>query len=172
MEIRYLLGAGAASLALLSGCASTPSGPAATASLAPRSGSTASGSVTFSESPGGLKVMAKVVGLAPGEHGFHIHEAGDCSAPDAMSAKGHFNPAGKAHGHYGSPEHHGGDMPNLVANAQGEAVYSFELVGLGLSGPNGILGRSVVVHAASDDYKSQPAGNSGGRIACGVIVAR
>lgn len=173
MNIRYLLGASATSLALLSGCASiSPSGPPASASLAPRSGSNVLGSVSFYEMPGGLKVQANVIGLAPGEHGFHIHESGDCSAPDAMSAKGHFNPGGRAHGRYDYPEHHEGDMPNLTANAQGEASYAVELAGLSLSGPNGVLGRSVVVHAAPDDYRSQPAGNSGSRIACGVIVAR
>lgn len=177
MKIRYLLGASAASLALLSGCATivpdtAPPAPQATASLAPRSGSNVLGNVSFHEMPGGLRVRANVMGLTPGEHGFHIHESGDCSAPDAMSAKGHFNPGGSVHGRYDQPDHHAGDMPNLMANAQGEAVYSLDLPGLSLSGPNGVLGRSVVVHAGPDDYRSQPAGNSGGRIACGVIVAR
>ncbi|RIX43500.1 MAG: superoxide dismutase family protein [Rhodocyclales bacterium GT-UBC] len=155
---------------LLAACATTPSGPAASATLAARSGSTVSGSVQFVEVTGGLRVEGKLAGLTPGEHGFHVHEAGDCSAPDASSAKGHFNPAGKSHGHHGSTEHHGGDMPNLVANASGEANYSFELKGVALSGPNGVVGRSVVVHADPDDYKSQPAGNSGKRVACGVIT--
>lgn len=157
---------------LLAACATTPSGPAASATLAARSGSTVSGSVNFVEASSGLRIEAKLAGLTPGEHGFHIHEVGDCSAADASSAKGHFNPAGKAHGHHGGEEHHGGDMPNLVANAQGEATYSFELKGVALSGPNGVVGRSVVVHADPDDYKSQPAGNSGKRVACGVIALR
>ena len=163
---------GIMSTALLAACASIPEQPAATATLSARSGSNVSGSVGFAETSGGLKIRAKVAGLAPGAHGFHIHEAGDCSAPDAASAKGHFNPAAKAHGHYSEADHHGGDMPNLMANAQGEATFDFTIAGLGLSGPNGVVGRSIVVHADPDDYKSQPAGNSGARIACGVIVAR
>ncbi|HJV92028.1 MAG TPA: superoxide dismutase family protein [Azonexus sp.] len=160
------------SIATLGACATSMSGPSASAALAARSGSTVSGNVVFSEAAGKLRIEATVAGLTPGEHGFHVHEAGDCSAPDATSAKGHFNPAGKMHGHYDMADHHGGDMPNLVANAQGEARYSAEIGGLSLSGPNGVLGRSVVIHADPDDYKSQPAGNSGKRIACGVIAAR
>lgn len=160
------------SIAVLGACATGIGGPSASASLAAKSGSTVSGNVVFSEAAGKLRIEATVAGLTPGEHGFHVHEAGDCSAPDATSAKGHFNPAGKMHGHYGSADHHGGDMPNLVANAQGEARYSAEVSGLSLDGPNGVLGRSVVIHADPDDYKSQPAGNSGKRIACGVIAAR
>ena len=172
MKTLYLIGAGVASLGFLSGCASTPDGAVATAALAARSDSRVSGNVSFSETASGLKIWGKIAGLTPGAHGFHIHETGDCSAPDAMSAKGHFNPSTKTHGHHGDQEHHSGDMPNLMADAQGNATYSFELTGLSLSGPNGVLGRSVVVHADPDDYKSQPAGNSGKRIACGVITSR
>lgn len=160
------------SAALLGACATPAGGPSASADLQARSGSAVSGKVSFSEAGGKLRVEALVAGLTPGEHGFHIHEAGDCSAPDAASAKGHFNPAGKAHGHHAGNERHGGDMPNLVANAAGEARFAGEISGLSLSGASGVVGRSVVVHADPDDYKSQPAGNSGKRIACGVIVAR
>ena len=130
------------------------------------------GTVALRDSAAGLVIAADLSQLPPGPHGFHIHEAGDCSAPDASSAKGHFNPAGKAHGHHAGNERHGGDMPNLLANAAGEARFSGEISGLSLSGASGVVGRSVVVHADPDDYKSQPAGNSGKRIACGVIVAR
>lgn len=157
---------------LLAGCATSMSGPSASAALMAKSGSNVSGSVSFTEMAGKLHVEAQVAGLTPGEHGFHVHEVGDCSAPDATSAKGHFNPAGKMHGHHGSAEHHGGDLPNLVANAQGDAKYSTDVDGLTLSGPAGVVGRSVVIHADPDDYKSQPAGNSGKRVACGVIVAQ
>lgn len=156
---------------LLSACAGTPSTPAASATLAGRSGAVVSGSVNFYEVPGGLRIEARVAGLTPGEHGFHVHEIGDCTAPDASSAKGHFNPAGLAHGSHEAAVHHAGDLPNLLANAQGEAHYAGEVHGIGLNGPNGIAGRSVVIHADADDYKSQPAGNSGKRIACGVIAA-
>jgi Cu-Zn family superoxide dismutase len=162
----------ALAVSLLGACATPMSGPSASAELLARSGSMVSGTVGFSETNGRLRVEAKVAGLTPGEHGFHIHEAGDCSAPDASSAKGHFNPGGKAHGHHAGDEHHGGDMPNLIANAQGEAYYTAEIRGLTLSGATGVVGRSVVIHADPDDYKSQPAGNSGKRVACGVIAAR
>jgi Cu-Zn family superoxide dismutase len=164
--------AGAVSIVILSGCATPMARPMAVAELQGRSGSSVGGKVSFFETNGGLRVEALVTGLTPGEHGFHVHEAGDCSAPDASSAKGHFNPAGRAHGHHASSEHHGGDMPNLVANAAGEAQYSAVLGGLSLTGQNGVVGRSVVIHADPDDYKSQPAGNSGKRVACGVIAAR
>jgi superoxide dismutase, Cu-Zn family len=157
---------------LMAACATTPKEPAATAQLLARSGSTVSGTANFSELGGGVGISAQVRGLTPGEHGFHIHESGDCSAADAMSAQGHFNPDAKAHGDPGRAVHHMGDMPNLTANAQGEATYEFRLMGVTLSGPTGILGRSVVVHADPDDYNSQPAGNSGKRIACGAIVSR
>ncbi len=164
--------AGIASITLLAACASISGKPEATATLAARSGSMVAGTVSFTEVSDGLKIRATITGLKPGAHGFHIHEAGDCSAPDASSAKGHFNPTTKAHGHYAEAAHHGGDIPNLMANAQGEATFGFTATGLALSGPNSVIGRSVVVHADPDDYKSQPAGNSGPRIACGVIVAR
>ncbi len=155
---------------LLAACATNPPpAPGASSQLAPRSGSNTSGMVTFTDLGGALRVDAQLSGLTSGEHGFHIHEVGDCSAADASSAKGHYNPAGKRHGHYDHEPHHGGDMPNLVANAQGEARLSAELKGVTLSE---VIGRSLVVHADPDDYMSQPAGNSGKRVACGVIVAR
>lgn len=157
--------------ALAGGCASM-TGASARADLVARSGSSVSGTVRFSESGGKLRIELQAAGLTPGEHGFHIHDFGDCSAPDASSAKGHFNPTGRVHGHPGSDQRHGGDLPNLVADTRGEAKYSAELKGLTLTGPTGVIGRSVVIHADPDDYKSQPAGNAGKRIACGVIAAR
>ena len=157
------------SAALLGACATPAGGPSASADLQARSGSAVSGKVSFSEAGGKLRVEAQVSGLTPGEHGFHIHEKGDCSAPDASSAKGHFNPAGKAHGHHASNDRHGGDLPNLTADARGEARFAADLPGLTR---DEIYGRSVVIHADPDDYKSQPAGNSGKRVACGVIVRR
>jgi len=172
MKCKKIIGLSALSVLLAAGCATTPKGPEATTQLSARSGSKVSGTVSFAEVAGGVEVKAQVSGLTPGEHGFHIHEIGDCSAPDAASAKGHFNPTAKKHGDHNNPEHHGGDMPNLTANAQGEATYTFKLTGVALSGPTGIVGRSIVVHADPDDYKSQPAGNSGQRVACGVIVSR
>lgn len=158
--------------ALLASCAGGGlGGPKAEATLQPRSGSNVSGSVSFTQNGERLLVEARVAGLTPGEHGFHVHESGDCSAPDASSAKGHFNPASKAHGHHAGSERHAGDLPNLVADAAGNAVFRAEVSGLSLSdGASGIVGRSIVIHADPDDYKSQPAGNSGKRIACGTIA--
>ncbi|MDP2826894.1 MAG: superoxide dismutase family protein [Sulfuritalea sp.] len=163
----------AAASSLLAACAGMEAaGPRASATLEPRSGSKVSGTVSFQAIGQKLRVEARIAGLTPGEHGFHVHEAGDCSAPDASSAKGHFNPAAKAHGHHGAAERHAGDMPNLVADSYGNASVSGDVAMLSLGGDaNSILNRSVVIHADPDDYKSQPAGNSGKRVACGVIRA-
>lgn len=151
-------------------------GPAtAEALLAPTTGSNASGTVKFIEGDGVL-IEASVTGLAPGRHGFHIHDKGDCSAPDATSAGGHFNPDGMPHGDPAKGDHHLGDMPMLVADANGNAKLETILQGLGISGggqgsgKGNIVGRSVIVHAAPDDFTTQPTGNSGARVACGVIV--
>ena len=162
-----------AATALLGGCASMDAGgPRAEARLEPRSGSTVTGTVSFQSVGQKVRVEARIAGLTPGEHGFHVHEAGDCSAADASSAKGHFNPAGRAHGHHGGSDRHAGDMPNLVADASGRASLSAEVDMLSLTeGPAGVLNRSVVIHADPDDYKSQPTGNSGKRVACGTIRA-
>ena len=157
--------------ALCAGCATmAPAGPTAVADLAPTAGNTAKGRVTFAQKGDKVVVTARVSGLAPGPHGFHVHEKGDCSAADGTSAGGHFNPLGKAHGDPSTPDHHGGDMPMVVADAAGNATLSAELdvIAVG-SGAADIVGRSVVVHKDADDFKTQPAGNSGARVACGVI---
>lgn len=144
----------------------------AVAPLAAKSGTNTQGTVTFSQHGDEVMVKAEVTGLPPNSvHGFHVHEKGDCSSPDAMSAGGHFNPAGKPHGSISTPDHHAGDMPNLTADANGRAQAMFRLTGVTVApGPNSVVGRAVVVHTAPDDYKTQPTGNSGGRIACGVIA--
>ncbi|HEX6734892.1 MAG TPA: superoxide dismutase family protein [Azonexus sp.] len=154
----------------LAACQSMPDGPRASAMLEARSASSVAGEVSFTPAGDEMIVRARLSGLKPGgEHGFHVHDKGDCSAADASSAGGHFNPASTAHGHYGMGNHHAGDLPNLKADGEGKAVYEARVGMLALSGANGIVGRSVVVHRDADDYKSQPAGNSGPRIACGVI---
>lgn len=157
----------------LAGCASTPAtqGPAASAKLEATKGNTAAGMVKFVQVGGKVRVEALVTGLAPGPHGFHIHEKGDCSSGDGTSAGGHFNPAGKAHAHPDQSERHAGDLPQLVADSSGQAQQSFEidLIRIG-EGATDILGRAVIVHASPDDFKSQPAGNAGPRVACGVIA--
>jgi Cu-Zn family superoxide dismutase len=157
---------------LLAGCAATPtaSGPAAVADLAPTKGNTVKGTVTFTQQGDKVLVEAKLSGLTPGGHGFHVHEKGDCSADDAMSAGGHFNPYGKGHGRPTSPERHAGDMPMLSADANGNASISVELDTMAVGGTAGdIVGKSVIVHKDADDYTTQPTGNSGARVACGII---
>lgn len=165
----------ATGLVALAGCAGgLPFGagePAAVARLSPTSGHQAQGSATFTARPSGVRIAGEVRGLRPNSaHGFHVHEKGDCSAPDATSAGGHFNPTGSPHGHPARPPHHAGDLPNLQANANGVARFDFVASGLSLTGPTGVLGRGLVVHQQADDYRSQPAGDSGPRIACGVIT--
>ena len=157
--------------ALVAGCASmTPSGPAAVAVLEPTKGSTAGGSVNFVQKGGKVVVTARVSGLSPGAHGFHIHEKGDCSSGDGLSAGGHFNPYGKPHAGPSTADRHAGDMPMLQADGYGEATLTVELdvITIG-SGTADIVGKAVIVHKDPDDYKTQPTGNAGGRVACGVI---
>jgi Cu-Zn family superoxide dismutase len=160
------------SMLVLMGCASSYRGPASSAQLQPSSGSQVSGKINFSQHTHGIvKVSGQVSGLKPNaEHGFHVHEVGDCSSADGSSAGAHFNPLGKPHGTHSSPNSHAGDFPNLVANANGMAIVQFETGRIQLgAGVVDVTGRSIVVHAQPDDLHSQPAGNAGARIACGVI---
>ena len=143
--------------------------PHAIATLHPVGGSQVGGTVTFTKTKEGIKVIADLSGLSPGKHGFHIHEWGDCSAADGTSAGGHYNPSKQPHGGPMDKKHHEGDLGNIEAQADGTAHYEATDKMLSLEGPNSIVGRSVVVHAGEDDLKSQPAGNSGPRAACGVI---
>lgn len=144
----------------------------AVANLASASGSLVSGRLTLAPMGDGVHLSGEVGGLQPGSsHGFHIHEKGDCSAVDASSAGGHFNPAAQPHGRAGHGAHHAGDSDNLVADANGVARVDAHVSGVSLGGgaANDIAGRAIVVHATADDYSSQPAGNAGARVACGVI---
>ena len=157
---------------LAAGCATTAgTAPSSVAKLEPTTGNTARGTVTFTQKGGKVVVDAKVAGLAPGSPGFHIHEKGDCSSGDGMSAGGHFNPAGKPHAAPTTPDRHTGDMPMLVADASGNAtlVVELDLMTIG-SGPNDIVGRGLIVHKDPDDFKTQPTGNAGARVACAVIT--
>ena len=145
----------------------------ATVNLASASGSLVSGKLTVVPMGNGVHLTGEVGGLSPGStHAIHIHEKGDCSAADASSAGGHFNPAAQPHGKVGSGAHHGGDMDNLVANAEGVAQVNAHAEGVTLGGgaANDVAGKAVIVHAAADDYRTQPTGNAGGRVACGVIT--
>lgn len=174
---------------LLAGCAtSPPSTPSAAApapaavpavdaavvALAPASGSLVSGRLDVVPMGDGVHLRGDIGGLAPGStHGLHVHEVGDCSASDASSAGPHFNPAAHAHGHPQGGVRHAGDLPNITAGSDGVAHVDLHAAGLSLGGAasRNILGRALVVHAQADDYTSQPAGNAGARIACGVIRA-
>jgi Cu-Zn family superoxide dismutase len=152
--------------------APTPA-PAVTASAAlkPASGSSISGTVRFTETPEGVRVVADISGLAPGAHGFHVHEKGDCSDPEAKSAGGHFNPATQPHGAPDAAQRHAGDLGNLTADDAGHATLESTDSVMKLSGPDSVIGRAVIVHAGADDFTTQPTGDAGGRVACGVIEA-
>jgi Cu-Zn family superoxide dismutase len=160
-------------LALVVAPAAARAGPAATAALKDAAGKDV-GTATFTPTSGGVAVSLKVSGLKPGKHGFHVHAVGACDAPDFKTSGGHFNPTGKKHG-LASPEgHHGGDLPNLVVGADGRGEASGTLTGLSLDEGDASLfhagGTAVVIHADEDDEKSDPGGNSGARVACGVIA--
>ncbi len=141
----------------------------ATAVLHPTKNSVVTGIVHFTKQDGGILVDAEFQGLEPGKHGFHIHEVGDCSDPEGKSAGGHFNPHGADHGSQDSPVRHAGDFGNVDADEKGAATAKFLDSGLQMEGPDGIIGRSVIIHASEDDLTSQPTGNSGARMACGII---
>ena len=161
-------------VALLSACQTAPPEPLrATAQLQPTKGNKTSGEATFEQIGDKVRVTVSVQGLKPGqEHGLHIHEVGDCSSGDGMSAKGHFNPFGKPHAHHGSANRHAGDLPSLSANKEGRANIQVDMDIITLMpGPANIIGRGLIVHADPDDYKTQPTGNAGARLACGVIRA-
>jgi Cu-Zn family superoxide dismutase len=142
----------------------------AVAVLHPTAGNKVSGTVTFIEEADGVRVRAELSGLTPGKHGFHVHEFGDCSAADLASAGAHFNPTTKPHAGPDATERHVGDMGNAEADSSGNAKLDYVDHHISLTrDKTSVIGRSVVVHAKPDDLKSQPAGDSGARIACGVI---
>lgn len=192
--VRYLIIAGV-SLITIAGCskperdrlppenaANTPAelppgvsaspAPTANVALKPTANHNSSGSLAVTADAGVVRLSGQLSGLVPNqEHGFHIHETGDCSAPDASSAGPHFNPTNQPHGQPDGSTHHAGDLFNVKADAQGVAMVDVRSSGLTLGdgAATDIMGRSVVVHAMPDDYFTQPSGASGDRIACGVI---
>lgn len=171
MGIKGTIGAAAITALMGAGCMSGEHhGRHAMAELNPASGSNVHGTFHFYETSKGIHVVATVTGLTPGQHGFHIHEKGDCSTPDATSAGGHFNPAGMKHGGPDDAERHAGDFGNLTADASGNAKADFVDAHITFDGPTSIIGKGVIVHAKEDDLKTQqPPGNAGGRVACGSI---
>lgn len=189
MRARGLLAAALLGVGVISGCSQTGEqaqqgngtngsnggrngteiGLTATARLYPTEGNEVTGVVTFTETGEGVRVVANLQGLSPGPHGFHVHEYGDCSALDAESAGGHFNPTGMVHGAPTDTVRHAGDLGNIEGMPDGTGHYEWVDPVIELRGENSIIGRAVVVHANPDDLSSQPAGNAGERLACGLI---
>lgn len=161
----------------LAACAHAPPSirdPLASAQLEARSGSGLTGVAAVTEDSGKVTLRVSVSGAAPGRHGVHLHETPDCSAPDASSAGGHWNPAAQTHGGFDAPPTHLGDLGNLDVAADGTGVLerSSERWSVGTGQPNDVIGRAVIIHSGVDDLQSQPAGNAGGRVGCGVIAPR
>jgi Cu-Zn family superoxide dismutase len=148
--------------------AQTQASPKAIAVIHPAKGE-AKGWVSFNQTAAGVQVVAEVHGLTPGDHGFHIHEFGDCSAADASSAGGHFNPHQMPHAGPEAGQRHTGDLGNITADAGGHARYERVDSSLSFSGMDSIIGRGVIVHEKADDLKTQPTGDAGARLGCGVI---
>jgi Cu-Zn family superoxide dismutase len=146
----------------------------AVAELKPTKGNKVSGTVTFiREADGnGVRIKADINGLTPGKHGFHLHEKGDCSAPDASSAGGHFNPTHMNHGAPTATPRHAGDFGNITADKNGNAKLDMVSHDLSFEGDNSVIGHAVIVHAKPDDLKTQPTGDAGGRVSCGVVNAK
>jgi len=171
----YLLGVSALLVVTICGCESTRQGLVsqkadALVVLSPTQGNNVQGTIYFTKLREGIRIQGEVTGLKPGMHGFHIHEKGDCSAPDAMSAGPHYDPTHQMpHGAPTSVQRHMGDFGNIEANAAGIAKINIVDRTITLDGPDTIVGHAVIVHADPDDLKSQPAGKAGARIACGVI---
>jgi superoxide dismutase, Cu-Zn family len=150
--------------------AGAPANPAASPNAS--AASTPNGSLQFAATSDGVQITGTVTGLAPNsEHGFHVHQTGDCSAPDFKSAGDHFNPMNVAHGAPTADPHHLGDVPNIKADAQGTATINAVITGATLrdGGMHDLVGKAAIVHAKPDDYTTQPSGDSGDRIACGVV---
>ncbi|MGE5413690.1 MAG: superoxide dismutase family protein [Syntrophomonadaceae bacterium] len=161
-----LAGAGAGA------CASSKPDPTALAIIEPKSGSSVTGKVVFTQLPSGeTKAEAWIQNATPGKHGFHIHEKGDCSAADATSAGGHFNAAGNPHASPTDAAHHNGDFGNIEIGADGKGHMEIKTNMLTiLPGPNSVVGKSVIFHEKEDDLKTQPTGNAGARFGCGVVI--
>lgn len=141
----------------------------ATAVIHPTKGNTAHGIVEFVQKKDGIHILAQIADISPGEHGFHIHEFGDCGCDDAVCAGGHFNPSNEPHAGPNSSQRHAGDMGNVVANENGMAKLEYVDKKMQLNGPHSIIGRAVIIHEKQDDLISQPTGDAGSRIGCGTI---
>jgi Cu-Zn family superoxide dismutase len=159
------------SIVVLAACALLR--PSATATLDSMGTSTAKGTVTFTQlSDDSVQVTVDATGVPPGVHGFHVHEGNQCGS-DGMAAGGHFNPTNVAHGAPNQDPHHAGDFGNVTADGNGVVRAQFNMRGITVEpGPNSVVGRAVILHEKPDDLTTQPTGNAGGRIACGVTQAK
>jgi Cu-Zn family superoxide dismutase len=166
------LGIGVAAQTPAGGSMAAPTGKTAIAKLMPTQGNNTRGEITFTQDAKGVHITGSFTGLAFGEHGFHIHEKGDCSAPDGASAGGHFNPTTAHHGARDAADRHAGDLGNLKSDPYGMARLDINDDKISLDGPNSIIGKAVIIHEKADDFQTQPTGNAGSRLACGVIEAK
>lgn len=144
-----------------------------TVTLEPKSGTNTSGTAVFTEKGGYVTFTAVMSGLTPGVHAIHIHEKADCSAADATSAGGHWNPTFKKHGKWGQGDYHKGDIGNFTADANGNGKITLTTnewcIGCG-DETKDVLGKAIIVHQGADDFTTQPTGNAGGRVACTAII--
>ncbi len=172
--MRFTIAVVAAALALVPAAGSAADAKLARATLKDAKGQDV-GTATFHAANGGAELSVDAKGLPPGQHGIHVHAVGKCDAPNFKSAGPHFNPTGKKHGTKNPEGHHAGDLPNLTVGPDGKGTLRATLHGASLGSGEGSLlggqGTAVVVHAGPDDEKTDPAGGSGDRIACGVVSA-
>lgn len=159
------------SLGLLAACATMSNRPTATATLAPTANNTAGGTVRMVQlADGSVDVTVDLANVPPGVHGFHVHEKGDCG-DNGNAAGGHFNPTGTPHGAPNAAQKHAGDFGNVTADANGRVSTRFNTRSIQVeAGDNSAVGRAMILHANPDDLTTQPTGNAGGRIACGVVT--
>lgn len=165
-----LLGGCASAGSAGSAAATSPSAIVAHAPLATAAGA-AAGEGRVEEMSGGLRLTVDASGIPAGVHGIHVHTTGKCDAPDFQTAGGHWNPTNHQHGHDNPAGAHTGDLPNIMIGADGRGTLSFDLPGATRAGLLDADGAALVIHTVADDYKTDPSGNSGARIACGVFVA-
>ena len=150
-----------------------PAGPTATATIEGRSGSPLKGTATFVQTDETVHVTVDVTNAPEGVHAVHLHEKGDCSAPDATSAGGHFNPSHAEHGSPDVPMHHAGDFGNMTVGEEGHGHLELDTTMLTVvPGDRSVVGRAIVVHAKEDDMHTQPTGNAGARIGCGAVAEK
>jgi Cu-Zn family superoxide dismutase len=168
-----LLGCGGAQKEAAGAAASAAKLPGAIATLEPKSGSAVAGTAEFTDvGDGSVQIVVRIANAQPGKHGLHIHENGDCSAADATSAGGHFNPEKSDHGAPEAPPHHSGDFGNIEVGADGTGTLTWTTKDVTIAdGPKSVVGRAVIFHEKEDDLKTQPTGAAGARYACGVVAA-